>query len=489
MKCRAALLLLLVGASHAHADGEAAALEKAVQEAIRNAEPSVACVLVSRSELYLKYEPKRPRDDTPGRLGDFPRCEAGGRNEEPEQVARRKLDMSQADYVPESFGSGIVIDRSGLILTNAHVVRGAVKVFVRLPGGVESYADIHALDSRSDLAVLRLNGRVPPLKPIAMGDGDAVRKGQFVVALANPHAAGFRDGGPSASAGIISNLRRRIVSLPGETDRHRLALHQFGTMLMTDARLALGCSGGALVNLKGELIGVTTSQAALTGLEAPGGFALPLSEGVRRIIGVLREGKEVEYGFLGISFAPIEGPGVRVGTVKKNSPADRAGLHPQDFILAVAGVPVSDMDDVFVLVGTMLAGNTVEIERSSARGGQRDKLRVKLGKYYTTQPFIASNRPKPVAGLRVDDACIHIQKTNWPFRENVPEGVMIRDVEPDSPADKARLQPDKIITHVNGKAVNTPEEFYAAMANQKGSVELTVRKFEGGSERITLRLD
>src|SRR6516165_3739421 len=117
-----ALLVLAIPGESVRAD--AAVLEKSVQEAIRKTEPSIACILVSR-----------------------------GKEERGGEPAERKLDMSHPDYVPESYGSGVVIDRKGLILTNAHVVRGAARIFVRLPGGIEGYAEIHALDARSDLAV------------------------------------------------------------------------------------------------------------------------------------------------------------------------------------------------------------------------------------------------------------------------------------------------------------------------------------------------
>src|SRR5262245_47811371 len=155
---RVSLLVLIILGGRAGADF--AELEQAVQETIKKAEASIGCILVSRSDQYRQFDRGRSDSDQPGRLGDFPHIRP--RDEREGEDPRQKLDMSSPDYVPESYGSGVVIDRSGLILTNAHVVRGAVKVFVRLPGGVESYADIHALDARSDLAVLRLNGRVPP---------------------------------------------------------------------------------------------------------------------------------------------------------------------------------------------------------------------------------------------------------------------------------------------------------------------------------------
>src|SRR4029077_3487873 len=106
------------------------------------------------------------------------------------------LDLSHPDHQPEAYGSGVVLDDSGLILTNEHVIRDATKIYVRLPGNKGSYADIHASDPRSDLAVLRLTEPVGKLKTIKMGDGGKVRKGQLVLSLANPFAAGFKDGSP-----------------------------------------------------------------------------------------------------------------------------------------------------------------------------------------------------------------------------------------------------------------------------------------------------
>src|SRR5262249_40067309 len=113
-----------------------------------------------------------------------------------------------------------------------------------------------------------LSPRVP-VRPLPLGEGEKVRKGQFVLSLANPFAAGFRDGSPSASWGIISNLRRRAPTQQKEEDRTK-TLHHYGTLLQTDARLHLGCSGGALIDLKGQLLGLTTALAALSGGQTPG---------------------------------------------------------------------------------------------------------------------------------------------------------------------------------------------------------------------------
>src|SRR5262249_34080205 len=192
--------------------------------------------------------------------------------------------FADAAFVPRSFGSGVVIDKDGLILTNYHVVQDATKVFVRLPGGKSFYADVHAADPRSDLAVLKLLGpNVGPLKTITFGDADKLKRGHFLLTLANPFAAGARDGQPSASWGILSNIQRRSLQHLKEEERVK-PLQYYGTLLQTDAKIHLGCSGGALLNLSGEMVGLGTATAAPQGDETPGGFAIPIQLRLRPTI-------------------------------------------------------------------------------------------------------------------------------------------------------------------------------------------------------------
>ena len=485
----AGFLLPLGGAAADEGPSAARALERAMQEAIKKAEPSIACILVSRSQRYARFG-AAPSANEPGRLGGFDAARAlfgvDRRGERARQI--KALDLSDPDNTPESYGSGVVLDRSGLVLTNAHVVRGATKVFVRLPGGAGSYADIHALDCRSDLAVLRLIGKLPPLKALPLGDGDAVRKGQFVIALANPFAAGFRDGSPSASFGIVSNLRRRMPGKVDELERNRLSLHQYGLLIQTDARLQAGCSGGALLNLKGELIGLTTSLAALEGVETPGGYALPMTTSLRSIVKVLLRGEEVEYGFLGVRFRPGSGNEVCLADVIRGSGASRAGLRGGDYILSIDGKPVRDYDDVFLLVGQRLAGTTIEVERSRVAHGRGQKVLVKLAKYHVPLPSIASRRPPARGGLRVDYTSLLVQTDAG--RKVIPEGVMIREVVPGSAAARAGLQPSRVILRVDGRKVTTPAEYYRAAAAARGEMELTLSNAQGpGFQQLKLRLD
>jgi serine protease Do len=468
------------------------ALQDALEEVIAKTEVSVACILVSRSTEYGRFPWKAaPSAPTQGKLGGFDgerfrRIFRQDANQK-ELDLLNALDLASPSHNPESYGSGIVIDETGLVLTNAHVVRNATKVYVRLPGGRGSYADIHASDPRSDLAVLKLLDPVKDLKAIEFWKGDKLRKGQFVLLVANPFAAGFRDGSPSVSWGMISNLRRRTPGPRAELDRERTTtLHHYGTLLQLDARMNLGSSGGAVLNIKGELIGITTALAALTGTETPGGFAVPFDPGMRRIVEVLKRGEEVNYGFLGVYLDNETGGqknGVKIAGTMPGSPASKAGLGGNEVLVAINGTPIRENDDLFLLLGIQLAGNTVELDLQTLAGKPRT-VKVTLGKYYVPGPIIASQQPPARFGLRVDYTSIISQRLDRP-RRPLPEGVAIREVVPGSAADLRKLQVDKIITRVNGKDVKTPAEFYGAMATTGRSVEITLND-EGRDNTIKL---
>lgn len=425
---------------------DAAALEAAMVKAIEKAEPSIACILVFRDE-------------------------------------RVPLSLDDPAFIPEFYGSGIVIDEKGLILTNEHVIRDGKRFFIRLPGDKSATASVIAADQRSDLAVLKLDAPIEGLKAIEIGNGEKLKKGQLVLSLANPFAAGFRDGSPSASWGIISNLRRRMpAEMRQEPERSDRPLSQYATLIQTDARLNLGCSGGALIDLDGKLIGLTSALAALSGTETPGGFGLPMDAGFRRIIDRLKQGAEVEYGFLGVNFGGGRGPmqavprvsqGVFIPEMIGGGPAANAGLQSRSIVLSINGIPVRDNSDLSYLIGTALAGSTVKVEWRPPSGGGSVFTSVKLAKLHVSPDrFLATKKPREVGGLIVDYTST-MPTLLWQ-RSSIASGVVIRKVEPNSAADKAGLHEGKIITHVNRTAVTTPTDFYLAVDNAGRSMELTL---------------
>lgn len=465
-RCVCLAWLLMPMFARAEVPAGALDLQRAIHQVIEKAEPSVACVLISRSTKYADLN-EGPTASQPGKLGGFSPARHMQFNNGPRLALVKRLDLSDADSTPDSFGSGVVIDAGGLILTNYHVIERATKIYVRLPGDNKgSYADIVGADARADLAVLKL---ITPLnlKPITVGDGSRVRKGDWVISLANLLNAGFRDGSASASWGIISNIRRRGPG-PADEIKRTKPLSNYGTMLQTDARLNFGCSGGAILNLNGELIGLSTSMAAITGGETAGGFAIPMTQNMLRIIEVLKKGQEVEYGFLGVSVHPdIKPPGaggVLVQNVSPGTPAARSGIRGNDVITAIDGVRVSDNDDLFHNIATALAGNEVTV---SLRGGRT--VAARLVKATHSEPFIASNLPRPVFGITVD------YLSTIPGDGSIDAGVLIRDIAGASPADrklgelagKTRL----VVVAVDGEVVNTPSEFYRAA---KGKLRVTL---------------
>jgi S1-C subfamily serine protease len=496
-----AFFAVAVSAARAVDDSEppgfksALALQQVMQRVIARAEPSIACILVSRSDGYQRLG-LGPSADNPGQLGGYD-ADAVERSAairsltelERKDLARR-LDLGDPDHQPEAFGSGVLIGENGLILTNYHVVRDATRVFVRLPGGKSSYADIYAADPRSDLAVLRLVNRNLILKAIRLGDAGTVVRGHFVISIANPFAAGFRDGRPSASWGIISNLRRRV---PGnlQSEGELRTLHQYGTLLQTDARLNLGCSGGALLNLKGELIGLTTALAAIQGGETPGGFAIPIDESMTRIIATLQRGEEVEYGFLGIQPKNEPGKGAVLTYVYPGSPAERAGLHAKDIVLAVNNRPVRDADELLLALGVRLAGDRIRLDIKRDPGqGKQEHVDVALAKFYVAGRKIATElgaRPF-FRGIRVDYTSVLVQQTSPVLLAGIPSGVLISEVQPNSAAATALLKTGDIVTHVNGRVVNTPAAFYEAVESVTGPVQLTFAPSNPGqpAPKVTL---
>lgn len=403
-------------------------------------------------------------------------------------------DPFKHTFLPTEFGSGVVVaprDRPNerLVLTAYHVVKGGrtfrdpkapteARLYVHLARSRTAEATIFAADPRSDLAVLKITGMdrtiEDSLVPIKLFDGDTMKKGQIVYALGNPYALA-RDGSVSVSFGIISNIARVPFA---ESEADKATIHHLGSLLQIDTRQTVGTSGGALLNRQGDLIGITTSLAALEGYEASAGFALPIQRNTRRIVDSLLSGYEVEYGLLGVQLETtnFDPSGTHQGLrhvvqavqVMANSPADVAGLQRGDLILAVNGKPVFQRDDVMREVGLAGPGNKVQLQLANSR-----QVIATLAKWPVQDSvgIVTSNDRYAVwRGLKVDWATARMEHTDTNGRALFPEGVLVLGVEPGSAAEAASLKVGQLITEIGGKPIRSPEQFAEVVKGLKSDV-------------------
>jgi S1-C subfamily serine protease len=436
-----------------------ASLETVLQDAIARAEPSIVAIAREKSEND-ETTAIRGRDAAPTRGFD--------RRGVPAPFEPWNSEVLSFDY-----GSGVVVGEKGEILTAYHVVKGARVLHVRAANRQGFYAEIIAADPRSDLAVIvpkTGSTPLPKLKPLAIGDATKLRKGSFLVALGNPFNAA-RDGKPSASWGILSNVARRIEPSIEERDRQEVQLRHYPTLLQLDSKLNLGMSGGAVVNLKGELVGLTTSAANASGFDAQAGYAIPMDTLGRKVVETLKQGKEYEYGFLGIRLDVQNGTN-RVVSADHGSPAFDGGVQMQDAIVAVGDIPVTDADSLVVAINSVPAGEPVRL--TIVRGSSTIERTVHLAKLRVKSPVIATNRAAGWRGLRVDYTSTLASTTFAPelFEAMARRGVVVTEVESGSEAEKAGLKSGNIITRVDGKPVPNPREFTRAVADLKGPAKV-----------------
>lgn len=406
-----------------------------------------------------------------------------------EDATAAHVDPRDPDFIPNEFATGVIVDRRGLVLTTYHVLRDDSAYYVTTADGRTYSAHVKGADPRSDLAILELDvrGEPPTFEPIEFGDAKTLKKGQLVVALGNPYAIA-RDGQASASWGIVSNLSRKAGPDYDEELHSRpikTRLHHFGTLIQTDAKLNLGTSGGPLLNLKGEMVGLTTAEAALVGYEQSAGYAIPVDDTFLWVLARLKEGREVEYGFLGVE--PMNLPpdskmrGVRLNQIVAGTPAHEANLRQEDLVTAVNGVPIHDADGLMLQVGKQPVESVVRL--TVERQGRMMQVTPILSKFPVMGKKVVTNPAPAWRGLQVD------YKTGVPafravLRDIAEPGVVVTEVEEDSPAWRAGVRPMILITHVAGVPVHTPRDFRAAVADHEGAVE--IQTYQQGRERPVL---
>ncbi len=282
----------------------------------------------------------------------------------------RVLRPARGGRVPAGAGSAVVLTPDGFLLTSAHVVAGRDRTGrASFVDGTEIGFRVAGADALSDLAVLHAEDG--GLTAVELGDAARLRVGQLVVAIGNPH--GFAG---SVTAGVVSALGRSLPARAGSTVR------MIDNVIQTDAALNPGNSGGALVDSSGRLIGVNTAVAGV-GL----GLAVPVNEATRKVIGDLMRSGRVRRAYLGVAGGPRPLPararrerdqatGVEVIEVTADSPAQHAGLRPEDLIVELAGARVEGVDDIQRLMVADLIGT--EVDALVLRGGEPKRLRLTI---------------------------------------------------------------------------------------------------------------
>jgi S1-C subfamily serine protease len=393
-----------------------------------------------------------------------------------DRLQTQQRTPADPDFVPDHFGTGVIVDRAGFIVTQHHVVReGSEHYVTTVDRKVYRVGRIDA-DPRSDLAVLKIDAK--DLTPIRFGDAAQLKRGQIAIALGNPYAIA-RDGQASASWGIIANISRKAPPSTSEAGSIKDKLYHFGTLIQTDAKLNLGTSGGALLNLHGEMIGLTTSLAATAGYEQAAGYAIPVDDVFLRAVETMKRGDEVEYGFLGVDPEALaleeqaKGlAGVRIKYVHPGTPADHAGVQIGDVFTHVDRQPIKVADDLMLEIGRKPVDQRVRL--AIIRDSRPKVIDVKLTKFPVRGTRIVTRQRPAWRGMRVDYYSTTDDLTKVRNTELLRACVLITEVERDSPAWDAKLQPGMFVSEVGGRKVSSPQEFYTAILGKNGPIELKV---------------
>ncbi len=449
----------------------ASAIEKVFVDVIARSEKSVVAIARVRRERPGETFQLEPRPDPFGRR----------------LMPLAPPQPTDPDFIPNQYAAGVIVG-PGLVLTAASTLGDESDYYVTTIQHKVYKATVRAADPRSDLAVLAI--AATDLPAVTFGNADELKKGQIVIGLGNPYAVA-RDGQPSAAWGIVANLQRKAPATPSDSDpTGRPALYHYGTLIQTDAKLGLGASGGPLLNLHGEMVGLSVALAVAPGYESAGGYAIPVDATFRRAVETLKRGREVEYGFLGVQPMNLTQEevlrgvqGTRVSQVIPGTPAARFGLRPGDVIAAVDGTPLHDSDGLVLNVGKLPADAVTRL--SVWRGGTLRTVSVELSKYAVRGRKIVTETDPPWRGLRVEyPTAVVDQEGRLRFTSSAGENaVAVVEVAEGSPAAAAGLRPGMLITHVDRLAVRTPKAFALAVARNHGPVQLRL----AGDEKNPIR--
>ena len=394
-----------------------------------------------------------------------------------------------------SLGSGFVVDASGIIVTNNHVIADADEITVEFTDGTKLKAKVLGTDKKTDLAVLEVEPS-KPLKAVPFGNSSGARIGDWVMAIGNP----FGQGG-SVTLGIISATKRDIRSGP------------YDNFIQTDASINRGNSGGPLFNMEGEVIGINTAIISPSGGSIGIGFSIPSNLAVG-IIDQLREFGETRRGWLGVSIQPVtpdiaeslemERPmGALVAGVTRGGPAEIAKLRAGDVIVEFDGREIRELRELPRVVADTPVGKEVQVV--VLRDGSRTNVPVTLGRLEdgerlalnTTPPEAGGNESggpdgrREVLGLTLDTLTEEARE-EWDLADDA-KGALVTAVEENSTAWSKGVRPGNLIVEVAQETVETPEEVAERLSKLRDdgrkNALLLVANADGDLQFVVLRIE
>jgi len=370
-----------------------------------------------------------------------------------------------------SMGSGFIIDKSGDIVTNDHVVENGRKITVKLPDGREFDAKLVGADKATDIAVLKVKSD-KPLPTVEFGDDRQVRVGDWVIAVGNPFGLSN-----TVTAGIVSSIGRDIGNGP------------YTDFLQIDASINRGNSGGPTFDLQGKVIGMNSMIFSPSGGSVGIGFAIP-STTVREVVDQLKAHGHVSRGWLGVSIQNVtpeiaasmgskESKGAIVAAIVAGGPAAKAGFHPGDVVLAVNGKSVQDSRDLTRRVAMLAAGSTATF--TVVHDGTQRNVAVTIAAKKEDQQVASNEGPQPngppettgeAMGLGLAAVTPEVRRAY--SLENGVSGVIVTRVDPNSDAADKGIQPGDVIESVADQPVRTPKDVQNKIAAAKSQGRKTV---------------
>jgi Do/DeqQ family serine protease len=397
--------------------------------------------------------------------------------------------IPRGPQIERGIGSGVLVSADGTILTNNHVIDGADKITVILSNNQTYEAKLVGSDPPTDLAVLKIDSQNMPF--LTLGNSDAVRVGDIVLAIGNPLGIG-----QTVTAGIISAKGRRTGLSYGSSN------DSFEDFLQTDAPINRGNSGGALVNLNGELIGINSQ--ILSGGPSGGnigiGFAIPSNMAKSVMEQLLKDGK-VRRGMLGINIQDLTGDtakalnlenvtGVLVSNVRQGSAAEKAGIRRRDVITAVNGEKIEDGNALRNKIASTAPGS--EVTLSIIRDGKPMEIKAVLDEYQyenaSNQPSSGNNNQQGGKGGKLG---ITVQPLTDQLARQLQldstDGVLVTGVDPSGPAAEAGIDRGDVILELNGKTVKTLDDVQSALEGATGKPVLLLVSRQGRTFYVTVR--